>query len=85
MKNYARLLAIFPLMISGIGCKTLEKVHAPLECEGVPPLTIEFTAEEKQNTPESVLNKFFIRSNELQNRIKRDCRNVAAHNKQYED
>ena len=84
MKNSKMILVLLLILISGTGCKTLELVHDDVRCEGVPRLTVEFTTEEKLATPSSVLDKFFIRSGELQNRIKKNCKDVKAHNKDYE-
>lgn len=85
MKRLTRLLILSTITISGIGCKTLELVHDDVRCKGVPPLAQTFTDEEKANTPQSVLNKFFIRSGELQERIKANCKDAQQHNEQYKD
>lgn len=84
MKNANKILSILPLMISGISCSSIELIHDSVKCDGVPKLTIDFTQEENANTPLSVVDKFFLRSGELQNRIKANCKNAKSHNKQYE-
>jgi len=78
-----KLITILLICLSAINlssCSTLEIVHVDLGCRAIPASHINYTNEEIEKTPDSVIDKFSQRSNQLKARIATICKDITAHN-----
>lgn len=73
------------LLLLLTGCSTLEIVHVPLDCRLIPASTVSFTNDEIEQTPDSVVDKFKERSDQLKARIQTVCKDIKAHNFAHEN
>ena len=83
MKKPIKIILICLSAISLNACKTLEIVHVDLKCRLVPSSNERYTDEEIEQTPDSVINKFLLRSNQLKARIETVCNDIKAHNTEH--